>query len=445
MNADYVEAEDIEIEDVESGIENSEVEEIELADVEEIEDVEEIKDVHGSNVSIPSSPTLSDLATDRSLPPTSDAGEELVDVISDEVEEMGRQSMLKRKHSDGTGVEVKFRWKVARRGEKVGPLDDERGDETDGDEKQSRSTVFRKELNKLAKSGGLVVDERKRKGFEEKCIKMDSGAEFRYGAGWQVLHSKCLKWYRMSEPYNTAKFKHHIGMCKAKGEWRNLPITKYFKPMDAGEIDAEAKKSKIKAPSARKQIVIGSYTSTPPKIKPPHTDNKITAQSQPCCGISDTHTPLVSTYISRTVVEGAGSVSLKEATRRVFGDGVKYSDLTSEQKGHVAATQSHLRSWIINRELRAVFSTQCTKFVEQDQFPKTVCGNCETVARSDAFRRALRVKPTTVENMKYIPKKYRGPLEDLGAKFAGIRGLTELLKDVSPNPVNANFTVNNIN
>jgi hypothetical protein len=33
--------------------------------------------------------------------------------------------------------------------------------------------------------------------------------------------------------------------------------------------------------------------------------------------------------------------------------------------------------------------------------------------------------------MKFIPAKYRGSLEDLGAKFTGIRGLSDLLQDVS--------------
>ena len=119
----------------------------------------------------------------------------------------------------------------------------------------------------------------------------------------------------------------------------------------------------------------------------------------------------------------------------VYGDNVKYSKLTDEQKAAVAATQSHLRTWSINRELRVVFSTNCTKFVERDQFLKMICGNCEKVVRSDAFRRALRVKPVPLEKMKFIPAKYRGPLEDLGAKFAGIQGLSELLQDVSFYPI----------
>ena len=115
----------------------------------------------------------------------------------------------------------------------------------------------------------------------------------------------------------------------------------------------------------------------------------------------------------------------------VYGDNIKYAELTDKQKEAVTAMQSHLRTWSINRELRVVFSTNCAKYVKQDCFPKTTCHSCERVACSDAFGQALRVKPTPLERMKYIPARYCGPLEDLGAKFAGIRGLSELLNDVS--------------
>ena len=383
-------AEDIDEVDVEDG--GSEIEEIEVEEI-KVADVEEIEDVCGSSNSvgsIPSSPELGDLTDDMSLPPTSDLGEEFADEAEDEVKGMEGRPALKRKHSGETDAEVEVRWKAARRGESVERmvtlLVDESGTETDDKEKRSRSTMVRRELNKFAESGGF--DKGKRKQFEERCVEMDDGAEFCYrGARWQVWHSKCMKWYTMSEPYNTTKFRLHLKMCKARSEWGNLPITKFFQPNGAGKIDTEAKKVKITVPSARKQIFVGGCTSTPTIFKP-HTHNKIATQSQPCCGISDTHNPLVSTYISQSVVEGAGSVSLQKATRMVFGEGIKYADLNEDQKADVTTTQTHLRSWTItiNRELRVVFSTKCAKFVERDRFPKTICGNCETVAESDAFK-----------------------------------------------------------
>jgi hypothetical protein len=354
---------------------------------------------------------------------------EFAEEVDDDARGIQEWSSLKRKRPDEAGIVAKSCWKVARREEGVTVLDDESGAETDDDGKRSRSAIASRRLRESMKSGEFVADERKRKRFEEKCAEMDHGAKFNYrDASWQVLHSNCSRWYRMSEPYNTTKFKSHTRTCKVKGKDRNTSITTFFKPRDPN--DAEAK-TRITV-SGRKQIFVGGSTSTPSSIKPPHSDNELIAQTQPCRGISDTHNPLVSTYVSRTVVEGAGSISLQKVTDRLYSDNIKYSELTDEQKATVAFTQSHLRSWSINREHRVVFSTNCTKWVQQGQQPfRTICGNCEKVANSDAFKRALRVKPPPLERMKYIPVKYCGSLEDLGTKFAKIRGLSELLQEVS--------------
>ena len=198
--------------------------------------------------------------------------------------------------------------------------------------------------------------------------------------------------------------------------------------MDQDEA-AEAKPRAII--SGRKQIFVGSHTSISSSAKPPPAGGEATMKSQPCRGISDDHDPRVSTYISRAVVEGAGSISIPKATKVVYGDNIKYSELSDSQKEVVTLAQAHLRTWIINRERQVVFSTKCTKFVEQGQPPDAICHECNTVLRSEAFKRALRVKPAPLDRMKFIPIKYRGPLEDLGAKFAGIKGLSDLLQDVS--------------
>jgi hypothetical protein len=219
-------------------------------------------------------------------------------------------------------------------------------------------------MKELVRSADFVVDEKKRKQFEEKCVEMDSEAKFRYqDTGWQVLHSKCLKWYKMSEPYNATKFRQHLGTCKARGDKQNLLITSFFKPKDPN--DGTEAKLKITA-SARNQIFVGGSASALPSIKPPQAGNELVAQRQPCLGISKRHDPLVLTYLSRTVVKGAGSVSLQEAMEMVFGKGAEYSKLTGKQKADVTTAQSHLRSWSINRELQVIFSTACAKFVDQD-------------------------------------------------------------------------------
>lgn len=416
-----IEVEDVEGEDVE-GVEWEEV---------EVEDIDEVDEVStGSSINAPSSPTPSALENDRPLPPSSDdTSMEFSDAI-DSGDEVQRQSTLKRKASDELVVEAKSRWKVTRQ-EGTRVLLDGSGVESNDDGKRSRSATASRRLRESVKSGNFSVDERKRKLFEDKCVKIDRGAQFRYqqDVGWQVLHSKCSKWYRMSEPYNTTRFKLHVEACKVKGDQRNTSITSFFKPRDSNEANTEAK-PKITV-SARKQIFVGGNASTLKSIKPPHTDNQPISLIQPCLGISDIHDSRVSAYISRTVVEGAGSISLQKVTKQLYGD-MKYSELTEEQKATVAVTQSHLRTWTINRELQVIFSANCTKFIEQNQRPPTtICSNCEKVARSEAFGRSLRVKPPPLEAMKFIPIKYRNALADLGTKFAHIQGLSELLKDVS--------------
>ena len=439
------------LKDMDSGREGSAVvdEDVEVEDVERVEweevEVEDIGKVDdgiisaASSVDTPSSPAPSVLMNDRSLPPSSDAGTEFSD-MADSDGEAQEWPTLKRKASGGLGVEAKSRWKVARREETGILLNDGSGAETDDDSKWSRSAIASQRLRESVKSGDFSVDGRKRKKFEDKCVKIDCGAQFRYqDVGWQVLHSKCSKWYKMSEPYNTTRFKLHVGTCKAKENPRNTSITSFFKPRDPNDANTKAK---LKA-SGRKQIFVGGSAMTLTSIKPPHTDNQLISKIQPCLGISDIQDPRVSTYISRTAVEGAGSISLQNATERIFGN-VKYSELTEEQKVAVAVTQSHLRSWSINRELQVIFSTNCMKFVEQDRSPpKTICSNCDEVAKSDKLKRALRVKLPPVEMMKFTPIKYRSALADLGTKFAHIHGLSELLKDVSSvvsGPVIANAT-----
>jgi hypothetical protein len=338
---------------------------IEVDAIEDIEDVEVVdvnKDTDDDSISTwlsavaPSSPTFSVLTDEGSLPPTSDASAEFAEEVDDGDGEIREWSVLKRKCPEEPGMAIKSHWKVVRREEVVTMSDDESGAETNDDGKWSRSAIASRRLRELAKSGEFVADERKRKRFEEKCAEIDRGAKFDYrDASWQVLHSNCSRWYRMSEPYNTTKFKSHTRTCKAKGKDRNTSITTFFKPRDPNDAEAKTKDHRLGAEANfRRWQYFDSTSST----KPPHSDNELVAQAQPCRGISDTHNPLVSTYVSWTVVNGAGSISLQKATDRLYGDHVKYSELTDEQKATVTLTQSHFRSWTINRKHRVALGAR---------------------------------------------------------------------------------------
>lgn len=104
-------------------------------------------------------------------------------------------------------------------------------EESCGEKMGSRSVVASRKLKELLKSGQFVVDEQKRKVFEEKCEGMGDGVKFRYGEKWEVLHQKCGKWYAMTEPYNTTRFKAHLENCQSKNtKGRNTCISDLFLP-----------------------------------------------------------------------------------------------------------------------------------------------------------------------------------------------------------------------
>lgn len=106
----------------------------------------------------------------------------------------------------------------------------------------------------------------------------------------------------------------------------------------------------------------------------------------------------------------------------VYDDSAEYSELADDQKVAVAITQKHLRTWSIDRELRVIFSTNCTKYFSRDRFQRTTCENCQNILQSGAFGRALRVKPVRLEKMKYIPTKYRGPVSRSWGQIHGDPG-----------------------
>ena len=244
-------------------------EDVEAADIDELDE----EDISAwSDVTTPSSPVPGVLTDYGLLPPSSDASTEFADMIDSDDKEVQGLPTLKRKAPDESGVGAKSQWKVARREEGGRLSDDGSGMETDDGNKPGQSVTASRRLRESVRSGEFVADERKKKRFEGRCIEKDQGAKFRYNAGWQVLHSKCSKWFKMSEPYNTTRFKIHIGTCKAKGNERNGSITSFFKPTNLNDAEAKAKITI----SGRKQIFVGGSASKAlTSIKPPHSDNQL--------------------------------------------------------------------------------------------------------------------------------------------------------------------------
>ena len=316
---------------------------------------------------------------------------------------------LKRKHSSSPDLEEDPLYRAEKR-KRVGEV--ETGTDDDGscgERGESRSAAASRRLKELLKSGKFVVDEQKRAVFEEKCKRMGNGARFRYGEKWEVLHQKCGKWSTMAEPYNTTRFKAHLTACKSKdSKGRNGCIDDFFRPqVDSVGVGASAKTTKRPTVMVRKQVVVGGRSVKPDLETPP-----VIAKSLPCLGLREDHNNQIPKYISRSLTEGAGSRSESHITTELFGDGTRYSKLGDKGKRLVQAAQVHARAWTINRELQAIYSTNCRKVVNATSAENT-CPECLGVLRLKEFKKALSVVPAPLVSSRHTTSTYVVPLGHL--------------------------------
>lgn len=171
---------------------------------------------------------------------------------------------------------------------------------------------------------------------------------------------------------------------------------------------------------ARIRVVVGGRSQllkpTPPII----------VDSAPCLGLRANHNALIPQYISRALTEGAGSQSESHIAAKLFGGSIKYSELGDEGKQLVQAEQVHSRTWTINCELRAIYSTNCGKVVDAKSMERT-CPKCLSVLAL----KALKIEPTPLASKRFIPHQWRTAATDLAINLAEINGLPGLLEAVS--------------
>lgn len=336
--------------------------------------------------------------------------------------------MLKRK-APTVGKSMRSPPQVPTKRQRVyeGSSDEDSGREHGG---SSRSAAATRKLRELVKSGKFVVDEQKKVTYERKCVGMDAKARFRYEKKWEVLHSKCGKWFAMSEPYNTTKFKLHVEGCRSKGQ--NGLIDDFFKRRDGTETGVTMK---IAKPGGRKHIIVGGHRS---KVSSPFGKNPSFApppmlkpKLQGCRGIGEEHNNRIPVYISRALTDGAGSRSESAITTMLFGDNVKYSQLDEKSRNDVLVMQVKLRSWTICRELRVVYSTKCCNFISPASGTSATCNECLALLKLETFKKALRMEPPPPETAKFTPRRQYNSIRDLGINYAKIKGLAGLLDDVS--------------
>ena len=297
--------------------------------------------------------------------------------------------------------------------------DSETDEESHDECGESRSAAASRKLKDLLKSGQFVVDRQKRDAYEGKCRRMDSGVKFRYGEKWEVLHRKCGKWYTMTEPYNTTRFKAHLESCRSKGtKGHNACISDFFLPQGN-----PAKRQPIA--KVRRQVDVGGR-STKLELETP----SVIMGSLPCLGLREHHDARIPGYISRALTEGAGARSESSITAEIFGCGHKYSELGDQAKQLVQAAQVHSWAWTINRELQAVYSTNCGKITDA-RLMESTCSQCLGVLGLKTFKKALNIGPAPLTTKKFIPRRWRTAATDLAINLAEINGLPGLLEAVS--------------
>lgn len=389
---------------------------------------------------VPPSPTSSAPFSDVARPPSSDPGIETTNV--DDPAASGDDGSHTTSGVEGASEPPGFAKQPKKR---VKESDDESDGEceptrkwrkkmvreSDGESSEdcalSRSAKASRKLKEGLRSGTLVIDEGKRERFEKKCRGLDGHAKFDYKGGWQVRHSKCSKWVKMQEPYNLVRFGEHIKGCKRMGEkGRNGTIDLFFKQRDPKGM----KMTRIAQPSARKQIAAGANSK--PLIKPDRPSIPFASSERPCLGLGEDQDERIGRYVSRVIVEGAGSHSDTRVTRMLFGDGVKYSELDAGSKRYVAAAQVHSQKWKISHTLRAVFSANCKgKVMVMNMAQSPVCDQCLGLLKLDVFKKALSVQPPPLENLKFTPHRHRSAATSLGINLAKIEGVSNLLEKVS--------------
>ena len=351
------------------------------------------------------SPASSIIIDDETRPPSSDVenGEYL---LSPKRKDPGDPGVEKRPYK-------KLKQKVVSEGD-VGT-----SEESCNKRGGSRSAVASRKLKNLLKSGQFVANKQKREAFEGKCRRMDHGVKFRYGEKWEVLHQKCGKWYAMTEPYNTTRFKTHLENCRSKStKGHNACISDFFQPQEN-----PAKKQPIA--KARRQVAVGGRSTEFELETPP-----VILGSLPCLGLRENHDARIPGYISRALTEGAGARSESRITTELFGRGHEYSKLGGQAKQLVQAAQVHSRIWSINRELQAIYSTSCEK-VTNAQSMKGTCSQCLGILGLKTFKKALNIGPAPLASKKFIPHRWRTAATDLAINLAEINGLPGLLEAVS--------------
>jgi hypothetical protein len=285
----------------------------------------------------------------------------------------------------------------------------------------SRSATASRKLKQSMLDGSFQVNSQKQDNYEQEIRIVDREAAFQYGSTWTVYHSRCGKWFTMSEAYNTTKFKLHVKGCKAS-PGKTSTMTAWAKKLGW--------KVKDKSSTLASSIVTCDEPDTAIGVKRPRmeiTEEMAVEQLKPphylpCPGITAKTDPRVAVYLLRTGASGGGARSVTAIAQERFG--VSFKDLGHDDQELVHKLQQHEHTWRNDHVNKAVFSTKCNRRVDLEH---QCCVLCLHVLNSRAFKNTLRVPLPPNSNYKFLNHQYRN--ESLGLIYAKSAGLQELFED----------------
>lgn len=272
----------------------------------------------------------------------------------------------------------------------------------------SRSATSSRKLKARMRAGTYTINKSRQNTFESECLLSDPHTEFRYGEVWQVFHSRCGNWFRMTEAYNSTRFRQHIKKCKMMGGGSKFTTLNSF-----------FTKQPLVAKQTPKKMVDCDIVMV---------DVAPQTAEYPCLGITASHDQRVSTFIMRTGAEGGGARSVTKIANTLFN--MTYGELSERRKSQVDAAQMHEWTFRFDRLRMAIHSSKCNKLVsapQGDDGPHT-CNQCLTMYKSDKRLKSGLQKPMPkAENFKYLNEQYQG--KSTAERYAKTQGLLELIQD----------------
>ncbi|KAL0564576.1 hypothetical protein V5O48_017469, partial [Marasmius crinis-equi] len=220
---------------------------------------------------------------------------------------------------------------------------------------------------------------------------------------------ECGKAYAMKEPYNTWYFKKHVKDCSTPSSDANNPKRKRKQQPGAGMYQLDTFFASSSKPSV-------SITPAPQPVE------------VPCSGLTPAYNPLIEMYIDRTGAEGGGARSVNAISKQIYG--VRFKRLSPGRKQRVKHVQRTSQAWKIDRQLYAVFSSNCSQIVLVNPSSSTpeaprICASCLAIGRRKVFKKAVAIPRPLDKNYKYLNKEYRN--QSVSSICARTKGLEKLM------------------